>query len=423
MTRRILVVVTGGIAAYKAADVVRKLMGHGMEVRVVMTAAAASFVTPLTFQTLSGNQVGTDMFSDPRPLDPLSHLSFARWADLVLVCPATANIIAKIAHGIADDLASSTLLATRAPTVVCPAMNDGMWENPATRENIETLRKRGINLVGPDSGPLACRTAGRGRMSEPITILGEVERLLLPGDRPKVIVTAGGTREPVDRVRVLSNISSGRLGSAIADSCTNKGFDVIMIRSAYSARPVSNCVEVSADSVGEVENALRKHLAEPNVVGLVHCMAVSDFQIGGVLSLSEAFSLFSKAGSVKDVERAVAKLKSGCGKEKKLQSSEALFPILVPGKKLLDSIRKWAQNRKLFLVSFKLTSGASQEEMISIAREQLKRTGSDLVIANDSRELSENGHEAWVVSAGGVEGVFIGKARIAEEIASRIPKP
>ncbi|HNW34780.1 MAG TPA: flavoprotein [Candidatus Ozemobacteraceae bacterium] len=175
---RVLVIVTGGIAAYKCADVVRRLRKAGKEVRVVMTAAATSFVGPLTFQTLSGNAVGLDMFGDRRPLDPLEHITFARWGDIVLVCPATANFLAKMAHGLADDLASATVLASRAPVIACPAMNDGMWDNPATCANIEVLKSRGVNLVGPVTGSLACDTEGMGRMVEPKIIVDELVNAL-----------------------------------------------------------------------------------------------------------------------------------------------------------------------------------------------------------------------------------------------------
>ncbi len=178
MKKRVLIVVTGGIAAYKCADVVRRLKKAGKEVRVVMTAAATSFVGPLTFHTLSGNAVGLDMFEDRRPLDPIEHISFAKWGELVAVCPATANFLAKMAHGLADDLASATVLASRAPVIACPAMNDGMWDNPATRANVELLKSRGVAMVGPVSGSLACDTEGIGRMADRETIVKEIIKAL-----------------------------------------------------------------------------------------------------------------------------------------------------------------------------------------------------------------------------------------------------
>ncbi len=178
MKKRVLIVVTGGIAAYKCADVVRRLKKAGKDVRVVMTAAATSFVGPLTFHTLSGNAVGLDMFEDRRPLDPIGHISFATWGELVVVCPATANFLAKMAHGLADDLASATVLASRAPVIACPAMNDGMWDNPATRANVELLQSRGVTMVGPVSGALACDTEGVGRMAERENIVKEILKAL-----------------------------------------------------------------------------------------------------------------------------------------------------------------------------------------------------------------------------------------------------
>lgn len=167
----ILVVVSGGIAIYKAASVVRGLITKGKSVRVIMTSSATEFIKPLLFETLSNNLVGTDMFADIRVMDPIKHISFANWCDAVLVCPATANIIAKMANGIADDLASSTLLAVSAPIIICPAMNSGMWNNPATQMNISRLRKWNYSFIGPETGSLACNVSGEGRMSEPDTII------------------------------------------------------------------------------------------------------------------------------------------------------------------------------------------------------------------------------------------------------------
>lgn len=177
LSKQILVVVTGGIAVYKAAFVVRELVKSGMETRVIMTAAATEFVQPLTFETLSRNHVGIDMFGDRRSSDPLSHISFGSWCSHVLVCPATANFIAKMANGIADDLASATVLATRSPKIVCPAMNSGMWANPATTRNIRALQDWGVTIIGPAEGELACNTSGAGRMVEPDLIVRHLAEL------------------------------------------------------------------------------------------------------------------------------------------------------------------------------------------------------------------------------------------------------
>ena len=417
---KILVVVTGGIAAYKAAEVVRRLVKQIMEVTITMTAAATEFVTPLTFQSLSGHPVGVSMFGDIRTEESIAHISFAQWADLVLVCPATANFIAKITHGIADDLCSSTLLATKAPLVICPAMNDGMWENPVTQENISKLKNRKAYFIGPESGGLACRTEGTGRMSEPETIAGEIARLLRKKDRPKVVVTAGGTRDYLDDVRVLTNLSTGRLGAEIVDACEDNGYEAVWLHSDFAARPRSLCTSIAANTVSDVEAALKKVLADSKVVSLIHCMAVSDFTVAGTVSIQDAVAALSKSRTAEGAEKELLKLASKAS-ERKLPSSHAVLPILVPGKKLLDSIRKWAKNPKLFLVSFKLTSGTGKAELISISKDQLKRTRSNLVVANDTGDLSPAGHKAWLVSPSEVSGPIIGKKTIAAEILKSLP--
>ena len=172
--KRVLVIVTGGIAVYKAAVVVRGLVKSGAQVRVIMTSAATEFVRPLTFETLSLNKVGVDMFNDPRLADPLSHLSFGTWATELVVCPATANFIGKMANGLADDLASATVLAATVPVMICPAMNSGMWDNPAVKRNVKTLSEWGVRIIGPAEGALACKTSGTGRMVEPEEIIAAV---------------------------------------------------------------------------------------------------------------------------------------------------------------------------------------------------------------------------------------------------------
>ncbi len=217
-TKRIVLGVTGGIAAYKSAELVRRLRERGAEVRVVMTGGAAAFVTPLTFQAVSGNPVHTELLDD-RAEAGMGHIELARWADQVLVAPATANFIAKLAHGLADDLLSTLCLATEAPVLVAPAMNQQMWLHPATRDNCMLLEKRGVQFIGPGSGSQACGETGPGRMTEPAEI---VEQLL--GDSPaemaglRVLVTAGPTYEDIDPVRYIGNRSSGRMGFAVAQA-------------------------------------------------------------------------------------------------------------------------------------------------------------------------------------------------------------
>ncbi len=228
--RRILLAISGGIAAYKAPELLRSLGKAGHEVRCMLTAEAERFVSPLVLQSLSGRSVRRDLF-DAGEEGEIDHIGLADWAELVLVAPVTANLMAKMAHGLADDLVSTVLLATRAPVVIAPAMNVNMWNHPATQTNLAILRSRGIEVVGPEAGELACGWEGLGRMSEPAQIAEAVVHRLtaksLIGER--VLVTAGGTAESIDSVRTISNRSSGKMGFAIAAEAARRGAEVVLV--------------------------------------------------------------------------------------------------------------------------------------------------------------------------------------------------
>jgi len=229
LARRILLGVTGGIAAYKSADLVRRLRDAGAEVRVVMSHGALAFITPLTFQAVSGNPVHTKLLDEAAEAG-MGHIELARWADQVLVAPATANFIARLAHGLADDLLSTICLATTAPVALAPAMNQQMWSNPATRANCETLKLRGASLIGPASGAQACGETGPGRMTEPselVKVLAAFEGSVLAGRH--VVVTAGPTYEDIDPVRYIANRSSGRMGFAVAQAAREAGARVNLV--------------------------------------------------------------------------------------------------------------------------------------------------------------------------------------------------
>ena len=228
--RRIVLGVTGGIAAYKSADLVRRLRDRGFEVRVVMTAAARAFVTPLTFQAVSSNPVHCDLL-DEQAEAGMGHIELARWADLVLVAPATADVLARLAHGLADDLLTTLCLATPAPLAVAPAMNQRMWRSSATRANVQTLVERGVETLGPAEGDQACGDIGPGRMLEPEAIAERVAARFRSGalEGLGVLVTAGPTREPLDPVRFLTNHSSGRMGYAVAGAAVEAGARVSLV--------------------------------------------------------------------------------------------------------------------------------------------------------------------------------------------------
>ncbi|MFD0896234.1 bifunctional phosphopantothenoylcysteine decarboxylase/phosphopantothenate--cysteine ligase CoaBC [Loigolactobacillus binensis] len=279
--KHVALYVSGGIAAYKAAYLVRDLIRQGAQVRVVETTGAQAFVTPLTFQTLSKHAVYTDRFAQLAP-DEVAHIELADWTEIALVAPATADLIAKMAHGIADDFASTALLATTAVKFVAPAMNVHMWENPATQRNVTTLKGDGVHIIEPDTGFLAEGYSGKGRFPEPEQIVALLRAKLLAQDTDlllhgqQVLVTAGGTRERLDPVRYLTNDSSGKMGYALAQAAQNLGAQVTLI-SAPTALPVPVGVTyVGVDSAAAMRAALLQRYATAQLV--IMAAAVADFR-------------------------------------------------------------------------------------------------------------------------------------------------
>src|SRR5256714_3526308 len=232
--KRVALGVTGGIAAYKAIEVLRELQRAGCDVRVAMTRHACEFIQPLTFRALSGSYVVVDDYAPDNP-DPIAHITFSQTIDLLVVAPATANTLAKFANGVADDFLTSTYLACTAPVLVAPAMNTTMWEHPATRRNLEKLRSDGVRIIAPDEGEMACGTIGPGRLSEPEKIAAAALEILNAGQNQKdlfgeyIVITAGATREPIDPVRFISNRSSGKMGFALARAARLRGAIVTLI--------------------------------------------------------------------------------------------------------------------------------------------------------------------------------------------------
>ncbi|MEJ2325856.1 MAG: bifunctional phosphopantothenoylcysteine decarboxylase/phosphopantothenate--cysteine ligase CoaBC [Chromatiaceae bacterium] len=276
MPPRVLLGVSGGIAAYKAAELVRLLRGAGADVRVVMTRAATHFVGPLTLQSLSGNEVRTDLM-DPRAEAGMGHIELARWAERVLVAPATADLIARLAAGFADDLLTTLILATSAPLAVVPAMNRGMWLHPATQANVNLLRQRGVSILGPADGTQACGEMGPGRMLEPAEILRclgiHTAREL---DGKQVMVTAGPTREAVDPVRFIGNRSSGRMGYAIAGAFAERGAKVVLVSGPTALSAPANVRLVPVESALEMEAAVMAQVQGCDI--FVAAAAVADYR-------------------------------------------------------------------------------------------------------------------------------------------------
>ena len=275
--RRIVLGVTGGIAAYKAAELVRELVRRGAKVRVVMTDHACKFVTPLTFETLSGNPVATELFWVPGEFE-IGHIALAEFAELVVIAPATANIIGKMAAGIADDLLTTVLLATDTPILICPAMNAKMYANSIVKENLARLVSRGHTILEPGYGELACRVEGQGRLAEPQEIAEEIEAILTLKDfqGEHVLVTAGPTQEPFDPVRFISNYSSGKMGYALAVMARRRGAAVTLV-SGPTELPVPRGVAfVPIRTALEMRDAVLAHLAEATVV--IKAAAVADYR-------------------------------------------------------------------------------------------------------------------------------------------------
>lgn len=344
--KKILLGVCGGIAVYKAVDIVSRLRKAGAEVKVVMTEAAAKFVSPLTFREISGNAVAVSMWTEI-PVYNVEHIALATWADAVLVAPATANIVAKMASGIADDMLSTTLLATKAPMLVCPAMNTNMFENPVTQRNLQILQNFGIKIMQPASGQLACGTAGIGRLPEPVDIVRELDEFLHNKTllEMKVIVTAGGTAEAIDPVRYIGNRSSGKMGYAIAEEAAKRGAKVILI-AGMSSLPAPFGVEVrKIESALQMRDAVLKEYDDADIV--IKAAAVADYR-------------------VKDVF------------DKKIKKKEDSLTIeLVKNPDILKELGQ-KKNRQ-YLVGF----AAETNDLVEYAKKKIKEKNLDMIVAND----------------------------------------
>ena len=275
--RQILLGVTGGIAAYKSAELVRRLRDAGAAVRVVMTRAACEFITPLTMQALSGNPVHRELLDETAEA-AMGHIELARWAELVLVAPASADFIARLAHGLADDLLATLCLATEAPVLVAPAMNQAMWRDPATQHNCHVLAQRGVGLLGPATGSQACGDTGPGRMLEPAELLAAATSRFAPRELEgvRVLITAGPTREALDPVRYISNHSSGKMGFAIAAAAAEAGAAVTLVSGPVHLDTPARVARIDVSSAIEMHEAVMSRAAQCDI--FVACAAVADYR-------------------------------------------------------------------------------------------------------------------------------------------------
>lgn len=360
---RVMVGVTGGVAAYKAAELVRALQQNKVDVRVVMTRGAQEFVRPLTFSSLTGHKVITGMWEGEAPTgldDPrnpgetaqIEHIAEAQAADAVVIAPATAHVLAKMAHGLADDFLSTLLLATTAPVIVAPAMNVNMWNHPATRANVAVLRERGVIFVDPDAGYLACGMTGSGRLARVESIAEAVLAVLSTKLAPAqdlagetILVTAGGTREAIDPVRFLGNRSSGKMGYALAEAAKQRGAQVILVSAPTALMPPAGCALVPVTSAEEMRVAVMEHL--PNATVVIGAAAVADFRMPAIAP-------------------------------EKLRREGALHLDLEPTEDILRAVGV-AHRPGTVVIAF----AAEMESDVARARAKLRAKGADAIVLND----------------------------------------
>jgi phosphopantothenoylcysteine decarboxylase/phosphopantothenate--cysteine ligase len=393
--RHILLGVSGGIAAYKVPELVRALRRAGHAVRCAMTRESAEFVSPLVLQTLTGEPVRRDLF-DPSEEGQIDHIALADWAELMLVAPATANVLAKLAHGLADDPVTTIALATRAPLLVAPAMNVHMWSHPATRSNIECLRERGARLVGPERGELACGWEGEGRMAEPEDIASAAGLAL--GSRSMaedtVVVTAGGTRERVDAVRFLGNRSSGKMGFAVAAEAARRGAAVVLVAGPSHLDTPAGVRRIDVQSAQQMRDAVLAELDRATVV--VKAAAVADFRpVNPQDRKIKKEDLAPDAGVTLELERTPDILAEVC-----------------------------AQKGTRVVVGF----AAESHDVHEAARRKIARKGCDLIVANDVSDVRsgfdvDTNTVSFVWPGGEIEELSpLPKSEVASQLLDRVEK-
>jgi phosphopantothenoylcysteine decarboxylase/phosphopantothenate--cysteine ligase len=350
--KKILLGISGGIAAYKSADLVRRLKERGAEVRVILTPAAAEFITPLTLQALSGNPVGQSLL-DPAAEAAMGHIELAKWADFILVAPASADVIARITHGMANDLLTTCILASSAPLAIAPAMNQQMYKNIATQANLATLISRNIHIFGPNAGEQACGDVGPGRMLEPLQLVDAVIGVLAaPAQQPlqgvKVTITAGPTREAIDPVRYISNHSSGKMGYALAAAAAALGADVTLISGPVQLAAPTGVTRIDVTTAEQMYVSSMQQASNSDI--FIGCAAVADFRVAALASQ----------------------------KIKKTADNDGLTLQLVKNPDIIASVAAMSAQRP-FTVGF----AAETEKVAEYARQKLQKKNLNLICAND----------------------------------------
>ena len=363
--KKIILGVTGGIAVYKSCEIVRKLISLNAEVIVIMTQSAQKFVTPLTFETLSGKEVVTEMFPENKFV-ATHHISLAQWADLILIAPATANLIGKIRAGISDDILTTVIISARSPIVIAPAMNVKMYENTVVQENIAHLKQLGYKFIDPDVGDLACREEGQGRLAEPEKIVEYVVKMLSPRQDlagKKILVTAGGTKEAIDPIRFISNRSSGKMGYALANEASKRGAKVTLISTATDLDVSSSVNLIPVTTTEEMFKAVKSNLSQNDILFMT--AAVSDFQ--------------PKLASNHKIK------KNGAGKVLELSPS-------------VDILKEISKNKNgKILIGFSLET----ENQIENAKKKMKDKKLDMVIVNGPEAIGSDLNQATLINGSG----------------------
>lgn len=349
--KQVVVGISGSIAAYKSADLVRRLRDEGAEVRVVMTRGAAEFITPLTLQSLSGHPVAMELL-DADQESAMGHIALARWADWVLIAPASADSIARLVQGRADDLLMALCLATEAPIALAPAMNNKMWANPATQQNLADLRQRGVVVIGPASGDQACGEQGEGRLLEPLEIVAALKQMTVPGrlQGRHVLITAGPTLEPIDPVRFIGNRSSGKMGFALAQAAQEAGAAVTLIAGPVHLPTPTGVRRVDVETAEQMRQAVMRAVAGKDI--FISCAAVADFR---------------------PVSTEAEKIKKATHDRMQLE--------LEPTVDIVSEVAT-GDNRPAFVVGF----AAETRHVADYARDKLLRKGLDMIAANQVGE-------------------------------------
>ncbi|CAI8167117.1 MAG: Coenzyme A biosynthesis bifunctional protein CoaBC [Cellvibrionales bacterium UBA7375] len=383
--KRIILGITGGIAAYKSAEIARRLQDHGAEVRVIMTDSAQEFIRPLTLQALTGKPVHTDLL-DTKAEAAMGHIELARWADAILVAPATANFMAALSQGTAHDLLTTVCLASSGKIIVAPAMNQAMWSQPASQQNIESLKRRGITILEPDNGVQACGDIGPGRLQQPDVIVEHMASIFDSGilSGKQVVITAGPTREAIDPVRYISNHSSGKMGYALASAMTDAGASVTLISGPVSLQCPDRCELISVVSADDMLAAASLAVKKADI--FISSAAVADYRVTEVAS---------------------QKIKK---KSDKMSLNLSKTPDIVA---ILSE-----NNPNLFVVGF----AAETEQVEAHAREKLDRKQLNAIIANDVSRMdigfnSDDNEALWIDADNSQTLSKKSKAQLAREIA------